>query len=53
MQKILSKYKNGNYFVELYEDGTKIKYTKDEYFDEKRHLNLNLCTLLLEIYPIP
>ena len=33
MQKILSKYKNGNYFVELYEDGTKIKYTKDDCFD--------------------
>ena len=32
-KKLLAKYKNGNYFVELYEDGTKIKYTKDDYFN--------------------
>ncbi len=33
MQKLLAKYKNGNYVVELYEDGTKIKYTADDEFN--------------------
>lgn len=33
--KLLAKYKNGNYFVELYEDGTKIKFTLDDYYDAK------------------
>lgn len=32
-KKLLAKYKNGNYFVELYEDGTKVKYTEDDYFN--------------------
>src|SRR4030042_4645304 len=26
MTRLLYKYKNGNYFVEIYEDGTKIRY---------------------------
>lgn len=33
MLKLLAKYKNGNYVVELYEDGTKIKYTDDDEFN--------------------
>ena len=32
-EKLLAKYKNGNYFVELYADGTKIKFTKDDFYD--------------------
>lgn len=31
--KLLAEYKNGNYFVELYEDGTKIKYTEANYYN--------------------
>jgi len=31
--KELAKYKNGNYFVKLMEDGTKIKMTEDDYFE--------------------
>lgn len=31
--KLLSHYKNGNYFVKLYSDGTKIKYSNDDFFD--------------------
>lgn len=30
---MLAKYKNGNYTVELYEDGTKVKQTEDDFFD--------------------
>lgn len=30
---ILYEYKNGNYYVSLYDDGTKIKKTNDDYFD--------------------
>lgn len=33
MLKLLTKYKNGNYVVKLYEDGTKIKYTEDDEFN--------------------
>lgn len=32
MRKLLAKYKNGNYTVRLYSDGTKIKETKDDKF---------------------
>ncbi len=31
--KFLSLYNNGNYQVKLYEDGTKVKLTRDDYFD--------------------
>lgn len=30
--KVLGQYKNGNYFVTIYEDGTKIRQTKDDRF---------------------
>ena len=30
--RILAKYKNGNYEVTLYEDGTKVKHTEDDFF---------------------
>ncbi len=33
MQKRLAKYQNGNYVVELYEDGTKIKYSEEDEFN--------------------
>ena len=33
--KILSKYKNGNYIVTLYEDGTKIKENNESFFDSE------------------
>lgn len=32
MSKLITKYKNGNYTVRLYDDGTKIKLTKDNEF---------------------
>ncbi len=31
--KLLSVYNNGNYQVKLYEDGTKVKLTREDYFD--------------------
>lgn len=31
--KILGKYKNGNYFVRIYDDGTKIRYNNEKFFD--------------------
>lgn len=33
MQQILSNYKNGNYYVRLYSNGTKEKFTNDDFFD--------------------
>ena len=33
IKSLLAKYKNGNYIVELYSDGTKIKTTEDDFFD--------------------
>ena len=32
MTNLLAQYKNGNYEVKLYSDGTKIKQTSDDYF---------------------
>lgn len=32
MRRILAKYKNGNYYVTLFSDGTKIKRTDDDFF---------------------
>lgn len=32
MSKILGAYRNGNYFVSLYDDGTKIRETPDDFF---------------------
>lgn len=31
--RLLAEYRNGNYDVEIYSDGTKIKTTEDDYFD--------------------
>lgn len=31
--KLLGSYKNGNYFVSIFEDGTKIRYNKIDYFE--------------------
>jgi hypothetical protein len=31
--KLLAKYKNGNYYIKIYEDGTKIRFTLDNEFE--------------------
>ena len=33
MNKLLGKYQNGNYFVEIYEDGTKVRNSPDSVFE--------------------
>lgn len=40
---LLGKYKNGNYFVNIYEDGTKIKYSKDNYFKPDFAESIDCC----------
>lgn len=40
--KLLHKYKNGNYSVYLFEDGTKIRYTKDNFYNADFAENIDI-----------
>ena len=40
--KLLSHYRNGNYNVEIYSDGTKVRYTKDDEFKAQFPENIDL-----------
>lgn len=42
MLKLLGHYKNGNYFVEIYSDGTKVRYTNDKEFNAQFPENIDL-----------
>lgn len=41
-KKLLHKYKNGNYWVELYEDGTKVRYTEEDEFISQFPENIDI-----------
>lgn len=41
--KLLNKYENGNYTVKIYDDGTKIRETKDDFFDAEFPDNIDVC----------
>ena len=40
--KLLYTYKNGNYNVKIYEDGTKIRMTEDDYFKAEFPENIDI-----------
>jgi organic radical activating enzyme len=42
MNALLNKYSNGNYTVELYEDGTKIRYTDNDEFNSQFPENIDV-----------
>ena len=42
MKKLLNRYINGNYSVRIYEDGTKIRFTKDDEFKAEFPENIDL-----------
>ena len=45
MNQLLGKYKNGNYSVKLFEDGTKVRFTMDETFEPEfaENMDIKIC----------
>ena len=43
MVKILKRYQNGNYIVTIFDDGTKIRFTEDDYFKPAFAENCDVC----------
>lgn len=45
MNQLLGRYKNGNYTVRIFQDGTKVRYTKDDYFmpEFAENMDIKIC----------